>query len=69
MKKVNEILKTLLCLPLAAVFCLSISCEREARMVPFQPRFNILDYPKVPAIVVGQALEKCHPAAPPVTAV
>ncbi len=40
-------------------------CEREFPMAPFPRRFSVFNLPKVPLILVGQALENCYPAAPP----
>jgi len=65
MKKVSEILKTLLCLPLAAAFCLSEVASAKLEWFRSSPDSTFSTARKVPAIVVGQALEKCHPAAPP----
>ncbi len=33
-------------------------------MVPLSPAFTTLNLPKVPVILVGQALENCHPLGP-----
>ena len=53
------------CLLLAVLFSACSGCERQFPMTPFPPRVNLFNLPKVPLIFVGQALEKCHPAAPP----
>ena len=53
---------------LAAAFCACSGCERKFPMAPFPSRFSrfsIFNLPKVPLILVGQALENCHAAAPP----
>jgi hypothetical protein len=41
--------------------CISFGCNRASDMSPLSPSYSIFDLKDVPLIVVGQALEKCHP--------
>lgn len=53
---------------IAAVLGACSGCEREFPtfpMTPFSRRVSLFNLPQVPLILVGQALENCHPAAPP----
>jgi hypothetical protein len=49
---------------MATTLCICFSCESEPRMFPLSPRFNDADLTKVPLILVGQAVENCHPVGP-----
>ena len=45
--------------------CLAcFSCKGTSDLAPLPPVFSVFDPPKVPVILVGQALENCHPVAP-----
>lgn len=51
-------------LSVGMVLCIFPGCKRTIPITPFPRRVNLFNLPKVPLILVGQALEKCHPAAP-----
>jgi hypothetical protein len=64
-KNLTQLRRVLVYLFLVAAFCACSGCEREFPMTPFPRRFTTMNLPKVPLILVVQALENCHPADSP----
>jgi hypothetical protein len=48
----------------AVSICISLNCVLTPDMSPLSPSFSIFELNNVPLIVVGQAVEKCHPVGP-----
>lgn len=57
--------RAMACLFFVTLFGACSGGKRQFPMTPFSRRVSLSNLPEVPLILVGQALEKCHPAAPP----